>query len=227
MWRRLEDTGRMALGLRMAAMVLAEDRGDRAAARPLLKEALTVARHALDRCEVRGDLARVELRDDNPAEALELLAEASALAHDMGSRFHTVGIQDDRAWALRAIGRIEEAKAQIRVLVPRVLELDEPAHLSELAEHYAVIAAEAGNVDFAVRLLGACDAMRERQGTPRSLSSEQDLAPAVTSTRNLLPPAQWQHNYDAGRGMTVEDVITESLTSTTPSRDGSGLRATR
>jgi hypothetical protein len=71
--------------------------------------------------------------------------------------------------------------------------------LAELGEHHR-----------AARLLGAADAMRERNETPRHPPQQAQIAEPYTKARAALPAETWQQEYQAGHDMTVEVALTEA-----------------
>ncbi len=212
MWRRMGGSGTLAMALTELADVEAE-RGELAAARTLYDEAVGVARGSGERGQLRvvlGELAILEASEGHHERSLELDSEALAIARELEDPIGALTAEHNMACTLREMGRVDDARQQMRGLVPRGLEVAGPGALTALAEDYAAILAEVGEHRSAVRLLGAADTMRERLGSPRHQVQATEIAGPVSKTRAGLPEQEWSAAYRAGRASTVEAALREA-----------------
>jgi hypothetical protein len=60
----------------------------------------------------------------------------------------------------------------------------------------------------AAQLMGAVDAMRQREGRPRAETVEQELQRHLSEVRAELPADQWEQHHRLGRKRGVEDLLT-------------------
>ncbi|MFO7544490.1 MAG: tetratricopeptide repeat protein [Trueperaceae bacterium] len=98
------------------AQVLLRDKGDVAAARPILESALEKVRHlGVPRLEgnVISTLAVLAMRRGDPDESERLHRASLAVARASGNRHHQVVSMNNLAGALNALGRYEEARDQL------------------------------------------------------------------------------------------------------------------
>ena len=209
MWRRLNETSRLATALNSLAGIQ-QDRGQAAAARSLYEEAIDVARESGAKEQLRSVLlhfATLESSEHNYHRSMELDMEAVDLARELGDPFAELNHQHNMACTLRLMGRVEEARRRMRSLIHPFLEFDEPRMLIALAEDYSAVLAELGDYHHAVRLLGAADAMRERLGTPRMPSQQAEIAEPIANSRAAWSTRDWNDAYQVGRQKTVEDAL--------------------
>ena len=67
------------------------------------------------------------------------------------------------------------------------------------------------NPTLAAELLGAVDAMREREGRPRTPQQANELdTDVLPALRSLVTKTEWDHHYQQGRQQTVEDTLTQA-----------------
>jgi predicted ATPase len=211
MWRRLHDRTWLPDALVVLATVEVQLRLT-TAARSHLEDAVTLAREANDAEQLLwalGVLAILEGDEHNYERCLELGQEAVAIARAVGARAYILPSQHNMACTLRLMGRVEEAKEQMRSLIPQVLALNEPGLLVAAAEDYAAILADHGDHRRAIRLLGAADTLRSRIGLPRRVTQEAEIAEPIAKTRTALTAQEWTDTYQAGRNTTVEDAFAE------------------
>ncbi len=211
MWRRLNDIGKLAVALNSLAATEV-NRGQLEAARPVYEEALALARQSGDKTilsRILGDFATLEGCFHQYQRSLELDSEGLAIARELGDPTGALAHEHDMACTLREMGRVEEAQAKMRQLIPETLRYNEPGTLTYVAEDYAAILAEVGRYSPAVQLLGAADAARERLGTPRVLIQEAEIAEPFAKARAALTTQEWDDAYDAGRNTSVENALAE------------------
>lgn len=76
-----------------------------------------------------------------------------------------------------------------------------------LAEDYASAMADLGECQFAVQLIGAADASRERLSDSLPPWFDEDRAELLAKTHAALPTEAWDTLYQSGRNTTIEDVL--------------------
>ena len=108
------------------------------------------------------------------------------------------------------MGRLSEAHEQMRRYLPAFLRLANQEYLIYAAETYASLLAATGTPAHAARLLGAADATRERIGLPRLPRLESELQEDLATARAALPNDRWDSEYQLGRGLTVEEALTQA-----------------
>ncbi|MEO5711763.1 MAG: adenylate/guanylate cyclase domain-containing protein [Nocardioidaceae bacterium] len=212
MWRRMGDSSTLAMALTELADVEAE-RGDLGVARSWYEAAVGVARDSADRAQLRvvlGEFAILEASEGHHDQSLELDLEALSIARDLGDPIGALTTEHNLACTLREMGRLGDALAQMRNLVPRGLDVAGPGALTALAEDYAAILAEVGEHLTAVRLLGAADTMRLRLGSPRHHVQAAEIAGPIAETRAGLSAQAWDQAYQAGRALTIESALREA-----------------
>jgi predicted ATPase/class 3 adenylate cyclase len=214
MWRRLGDKERLSWTLTRLAYC-EEFLGDLQAARLAFEEAVSLAREIGNKPRLAGALsnqARFEVVERNLERALELEQAAVEINVELGDEMDALGGRHNMACTLREMGRLEEAHRQMHAQIPDIVRLAPPEQLIVLAEDYGAVLAEVGEHDHAVRLLGAADAMRERNGAPRSPTQDAEIARPFAGAREAMPPQRWRREYAAGQNMTVEKALTEAST---------------
>ena len=108
------------------------------------------------------------------------------------------------------MGRLDEAEQRMRDQMPQYLRLADPIWLVTVAEDYGAVLAELGRHVVAARLLGSADAMRERNGTPRSLAQQNEIREPFGRAQAALGPDTWKRQYEPGRNISVEDALTDA-----------------
>jgi predicted ATPase/class 3 adenylate cyclase len=217
MWRRLGGGGRLPFALLLLANIAAI-RGEATVARPLFEEALTVARKLDNPTELGNVLVYFggfESDVGNLQHGLLLLSEATEIAHDLGDVVREVSGRENVAQTVLRIGRAGDARKQFRDLIPQVLEINEAWLLGGLADHYAAALVETGEPHQAVRLLGAADAMNER-GMTRDAVEQAESAKLMAKTRTALTAQEWRDAYQSGRGIPIEEALSQAHTADSP-----------
>jgi predicted ATPase len=183
LFRELGDEPRLAQALRPLAVATLKD-GDSRAARSMFEEAAEIARRPGDpQHDIVDSFALFESIEDHHDRALALHEEAIALAQAAGDLAAARGYRLSRASELRLIGRTSEARDEVVKLIPGVLGHLMPLELMTTAEEYGAILAELGQYENALRLLGAADAVRERNGYLRPQWIEARMEDAYAASR--------------------------------------------
>jgi predicted ATPase/class 3 adenylate cyclase len=196
-----------------------ESLGDFEAARDAVEEAVALAR-GIDHKPIVSwglrDLATLEFRTGNLERRLELERASLVVSHESGDDIDVLRARHNIACTLRLLGRLDDAREQILELVPPMVQLGQPDGRTSLAEDFAALLVDLGDHVRAVRLIGASDANRERNGTRRSPTQEAEVHAPFAEARAALPPDVWDHEYQLGYSMTVEDALTEAYAADAP-----------
>jgi predicted ATPase/class 3 adenylate cyclase len=208
MCRRLGDKRGLSSALNLLGIVAA----DMQEARQVLEEAIALARDVGDKARLADalqNLAHVEHAEGNDARALALQRSALDLYREVGNDWMVLVVPHNIAVVYRALGQPEEASRQMTKQLPQIVQLADPSSLISIAEDYAAVLADLGEHDHAVRLLGATDAMRERNGITRDpLETENDEA--FARARAAMPTDAWDREYQRGSHTSVEDALAEA-----------------
>lgn len=214
MARRLPDPRSATLAALTTLSALERDRGRPDDARPMCQEAIDIARDLGDRVALQGvlvDLSSLESSEGNYERSLELGTEAVALARELGHTVGTLIARHNMAWTLLEMGRADEAREEIRYVLRRALELDEESMLRPAALDYAVVLAELGDHETAVRLLGSTDAAYRRLGRPPDPLQQDDRLSLIASTKAALTRVEWSDAYADGGAVPIEDALIEAV----------------
>jgi predicted ATPase/DNA-binding SARP family transcriptional activator len=215
--RETADESELARALTVLGRV-EMDRGDDAAARQAFDES---ARHGGSADDPKGriwnlrTLGVLEAAAGDLERAGVVNAEAIGICDDVGDEWGSVEIRWNMACVLRAQGRLLQARRMFEEQIPVYLGWETSAapieYLEITAEDYGACLAELGEHERAVVLLGASDAMRSRDGTPRNPAQAADLETPFAKTRAALSPDAWEAAYQTGQAMTVEDALMRAL----------------
>jgi predicted ATPase/class 3 adenylate cyclase len=192
---------------------------DLPAARDAIHEAIMLAEEIGNRKGLAVLLyreARIEIQEGNFERSVESFDAAAATYLEVGDETAALVCRYDSSAPLRLMGRLADSHRQLSELIPHVLRLADPDWLVAMAEDYGAVMAELGEHHRAARLLGAADAMRERKGNPRPPNQQAEIADAYAIAQAALPSETWQHEYQSGRNLTVEDALTETHTADSP-----------
>jgi predicted ATPase/DNA-binding NarL/FixJ family response regulator len=190
----------------------AEFRGDDERADALYEEALGVARDLGDQSLVAFalfNLGDAAYRRSDLTAAAVLSDEALALFQSLGDRllvalasFNVAQVALARGHVAEAARLYEQILREIRPYGVKVLEANALAGL-------AGVAAAAGHPERAARWLGTTQALCEALAVP-VLPHHAQHNRAIAATRVALPEHMHQAAWDAGRALTVDEVIAEA-----------------
>ena len=192
---------------------LALDEGDCAAALALCEESLALRRELGDRtgagvslyglggvAQRQGDYARARALCEEAVAILRKLGAGHPLAHAM------LGVAD----AARGQGQHSEADAWYREALLVSADMGSKSLIIECIEGLATLACDQALMQRAVRLFGACDALRRSMGLPISSADPAVYEPQVNAARAALgdeASAAWA----AGQAMTLDEAVAEAL----------------
>lgn len=211
-WRRLGN--KQELSKAVARLGRTEELlGDLEAAGRAFEESVTLARASADQYALTralGNLALLEHDRHNFERSLELMAESVDLLLAIGDEVGILQARHNIACTLRQMGRLSDAHRQMGQQIPAMVKFADPEMLMVLAEDYAALLAQLGAHEAATRLLGAADATRERNGTPRDGAQEREVNEPFEEVRTAMGDERWNREYEAGRNTPVEDALAAS-----------------
>jgi predicted ATPase len=192
--------------------------GDFDGAERHLDEALSLARmtgHRHREAMTLGDLAVLAGRQRDYLAAERLARKALAISKEIGDTWGTAVHCANIANTYVLSDRVEDAHAQMRASLELALSLRDPHFTATFAETYVHVLAKEEDPVSAARLLGAVNAMRERDGVP-STEHDEELTAALAAAQTLIPAEEWERHYQQGHGEPVELVLRELMAACDP-----------
>lgn len=188
--------------------------GDDQQAIPLLTESITIARETADRDTLAAALknqGEVMLYSGHTEQALALLTESDMLYQQTGDRRRRVVTLCELADVHRILGDRSAANDLLRQQLILCGELGSPHSYSYGLRTTARLLAQYGMPDWAAKLFGADEALREQHAIPfwqrEYALYHQDLAALRSSLSKDAFAAAWA----AGRALSVEAATAEAL----------------
>jgi predicted ATPase/class 3 adenylate cyclase len=185
--------------------------GDLEVARRTLEESLDFHRRIGNpgrMARALGNLAGVEELLGHYDRAEELTRESLNILRDLED-IHDAAVQEQNLANLLAVsGRVDEANRSAEQLVETVLKLQSPHLTLAFANTYMNILIRRNEPAQAAHLLGAEDAMRERNQIPNP-HQQEELEEAWSMAKELISVEDWDHHYRLGREETLEGLFAE------------------
>lgn len=213
--RRLGDRQHEAFASRQLGRI-ALGRGNLDRARALLEAALAYWREQGDLLQVTmtlHDLADVCLESGDAARAAQFYEAGIALAHSIGNPIQGARLTSDLGDAERIQGDDQEAAAQHAA----ALELAHAyGHLPMVAHTLragGMLVVACGDPTTGARMLGAAEAIREREARPTSASTQERFARDVGTARARLGASIFERFQVEGRALSLDEATTPSLAS--------------
>lgn len=217
--RKLGDIWGIANALRILGLI-AQDQGDYAGAAPLHEESLLLCKTLGDRQGIAFALANLGHIAGVQGESLRatlFFEESLVLSRTLGDRRTT-------ARALSGLGDVARQHgdaARAAALYAESLTLSRTVgHLlgvAESIERLTLIACDRGQPERAARLLGAADALRTAIGAPLPPANRAAYERTITNARAALGEEAFAAAWEAGRILSMEQVIAEACGETTVS----------
>jgi tetratricopeptide (TPR) repeat protein len=189
------------------------DLGDSHAAQQSWEEVLRLAEDSANvgsQGEMLGNLAILLMDEGHYERAEKLMLRSLGIFDNLGGTSRMVWIRLTLARLLTRIGRLDEAQETLHASIEQCLELRNPEWVVDLGEIYAFILVQTGDATTGARLLGATEAMRDRNGLPRLYGQDQIDATRVAG-RGQLTTEQWEQEYQIGSGGNVEKYLRQLL----------------
>jgi predicted ATPase/class 3 adenylate cyclase len=210
MMRRVDDRLYLVSALGVSGMMEAHlDRSD--AARELYDEAVAVAMSTGNMMHLHEALANlawhIQSTGADHETVLRLKQEALEIAKRTGNPFAAMTDQHNVACTLRMLGRVDEAYAMMRPLVPASLAINVTSNVMSTAEDFGAILAELGDSTRAAFLLGAADARHEEVGQGRLPQQDLEIAEAFDKARATVSAAEWDEAYGRGYRTPIREAV--------------------
>ncbi len=150
-------------------------------------------------------------REGRTDDAVTAFGEAIARFMELGDERFVLASRSDLAHALRRGGRLNEALALYRETIGGWVHLGHRGAIANQLENIAYIDIEQGNVDRAVRLLGAAGAFRDAANARMAFDEEPEHAAAVKRLQEAMSPDAFEAGLAAGRALTQADAVALAL----------------
>jgi predicted ATPase/class 3 adenylate cyclase len=210
MMRRVGDRLYLVSALSISGMMEA-DLGNTDAAREFYDESVSVAMstgNLLQLHEALSNLAwHIQSTEADHETVLQLKREALEVAKRTGNPYAALTDEHNIACTLRMLGRLDEAYAIMRPLIPTALAMNVTGNVMAAAEDYAALLAEIGDSPRTAWLLGAADARHEEVGQSRLTQQDVEIAEPLAKARAALTPAEWEEAYALGRATPIREAL--------------------
>ena len=145
-------------------------------------------------------------RRDN-AEARGRFEEALVAFQDVGAHFNVILVKSDLAHMERQLGNHARALELYRDTIVAFRDTGQRGAVAHQLECIAFIALAQNQLERALRLLGAAEALREQSGTPMTPDEQVDYQRQVTLARGQLNPELAAKTWAKGRVLTMDQAI--------------------
>jgi DNA-binding CsgD family transcriptional regulator len=143
--------------------------------------------------------------------------EAAALLRDHGYKGGSLELAlNTLGWAALLQGGHERARTFYEECLILCKELGNKWIASESLEGLACTSAAEGEAEWAARLFGAAEALREAVGYQHVPEEDVWREPYLAATRSRLDEASWQEAWVEGRAMSMEQAIDFALSEQKP-----------
>jgi len=212
-WRRAADSAQIAAQLTSLAAVH-RALGDHELARAMLTEGIAAAREVGDRARLANglsNLAMLEIDEQRPDAAVELLDEALRLDQELDDPWGVACDHCNLAGAMLRAGRVGEAHEHLRDNAQAAVGLGDVELTITVLELFCMLLAELGEAGGAARMLGAAGSMRLDAELPIPAPDAAVLEHTLEKVRLLTPPDDWHRDIAIGANYSVEDAMREAM----------------
>jgi predicted ATPase len=140
--------------------------------------------------------------------AAERFAVAIARFAEIGDERLGLAAKSDLAHAYRRGGRLDQAEAMYRETIGAWVHLGHRGAVANQFENIAYVAIDQGRPERAARLLGAAEQLREAADSPMAPDEVPELGEFVARLREMLPAADFEAEWQAGRAMSQAEAVT-------------------
>ncbi len=130
---------------------------------------------------------------------------------ELGDERFALASRSDMAHALRRGGRLEDALALYRETIGGWVHLGHKGAVANQLENIAYALIEREDLDRAVRLLGAADAIREAAAALMAFDEEPEHVSSLARLRASMAPAAFEDAWAAGRTLSQSDAVALAL----------------
>ncbi|HLA08739.1 MAG TPA: tetratricopeptide repeat protein [Anaerolineales bacterium] len=213
LYRDLEDKHGVATALR-AFSVAVHNQGHVDQARRASEESVELFREIGDRGCLGFTLlalARQVYTQNNLQRAAELIQESVAILHETGEKVVESNALNVSGRITLAQGNPLEAQNFFRDGLTLQRDLQDIGNAPSLLEGLANTLASLSQIDDALRLMGAAEALRERINVTMMQVERPEYDQLVSMMREQMDEATYQKMWDEGRAMLVEQAIDLAL----------------
>ncbi len=156
-------------------------------------------------------LGQIHLVQGEPLLARELAEQSVALHKELGDRGNTVKSLIDLGRVVALSGDLALARHHYKEGLALIRELGYQEHLPACLEGVAAVEAEQRKTEWAVRLWGRAEALREAMGTPLPAVERTDYDQALAAARRELGEQIFAAAWTRGREIPLVQVIDDLL----------------
>jgi tetratricopeptide (TPR) repeat protein len=160
--------------------------------------------------ECSNGLGMLALLEDRPEQARPLFEEALETFKDLSNTYWVALMELIVSQVDRKEGKFEAADKRIRSGLSTFQQLDSPMGTMWALYSFADVALHRGEQERALRLVGACDALRERVGDMPTLAMAT-MGDVGEAARSILNEATAESLYQEGLAMDLDDAVAYAL----------------
>ncbi|HYJ12076.1 MAG TPA: LuxR C-terminal-related transcriptional regulator, partial [Thermomicrobiales bacterium] len=193
--------------------LIAYDQGAQHDARSRLEAALSLFSqpdHQHAEAMVRSFLADIHSIQGDDSVAMDNANRAMAIWQARGDDWGIAIALGHKANAYRSRGDHDQAAACYLESLRLRAQMADPIMTADCLDEWSVMAVKANQLEWAARLFGAGESLRERLGTPRSLAHENTIQQATDTMRNRLGENGFTIAFATGYASTLDQIITEA-----------------
>ncbi len=193
--------------------VIQEKQGDDAAAMVYFEEGLALYRvidHQVGIAHAVINMGDASFRQGDLERSAELTAEALALSRKVSDPLFTALALANAGQLALAEGRAEEATVHFQESLSLSAETNNLWFVANALGGLAGAVTASGDAALGARWLGCARAACEALGTP-SVPHHEQFARSLAATRGALPAPAFDAAWDAGRALSIDQVVAEGL----------------
>jgi non-specific serine/threonine protein kinase len=193
---------------------LADNLGETENARAWKEESLALYRELGDTGSIAlllNNLGNAAYRDQDFGAARRLYEESLALQRALGSRWGTAMSLLNLGLVLGIQSEYAAAHALLAESLSLLRQLGDKFSIAYALEAMAELASAEGRMERAARLIGAAESLRAVIGSPVHHSEHPEQDRVVTATRAALGAEAYAALLEEGRGMTLEQAVSQAL----------------
>jgi len=203
---------------------------DHELAKECYEESINLCRrlgYGLRLADLLNSLGDVYMLEDDFERGADLSEEAAVLYRERGYKGGLHWALNSMGWVALLQGNHERARTSYAESLTLCLELGDRLTASESLEGLACISGAEREAEWAARLFGAGEALREEVGSEHMPEEDALREPYLAAVRSRLDEAAWETAWAEGRAMSMEQAIDyalserKPLTSLSPEAEGS------
>ena len=190
---------------------------DYAEARAFFEESLTLRRHLGDQSGIAhalADMGSLADAQSDYARARAFFEESLAIHRQLGDQQGTADALANLGLVASNLNNYAQAQALHKESLTIQRQMGDQRGTAFNLERLTIIAYGQSQPSRAARLGGAASALRESIGSPRSPAEQEQIDQPATAARQELGEDAFAAAWDAGRAMTMEQVVEYALSAT-------------